>query len=168
MTPLRDQVIKSMQFYQMFLEPSDRKWDVLEVGIDGDELPGGNYKIFGIGNNYKTMDFLPRLNPDYVEDICNVKLPNDMFDLIILSQTIEHVKQPALAVQECFRLLKPNGFLILDSPFVYPYHGEADFDDYWRFSEKGLEVLLKTSGFNVVLSTLYEGILASTLSQKHD
>lgn len=166
MTPLREQVIKSMEMYQMYLEPTDKGWDVLEVGIAGDERPGGNYKLFGIGNNYKTLDVVPDYQPDYVADICHTNLDKELFDLIILSQTIEHVKQPALAVQECYRLLKPNGYLILDSPFMYPYHGEPDFDDYWRFSDRGLKLLLETSLFKVELSTLYDGILASTLSQK--
>jgi len=165
MSLLRDQVIFSMESYRSFLETDNKGWNVLEVGIDGDEKPGGNFKVFGKGNNYKTLDYLERLNPDYIADICDTKLKPE-FDLIILSQTIEHIKTPVKAVRECYRILKPGGYLILDCPFNYVYHGIPEYDDYHRYTHKGLKLLLETVGFKVIFHNLYADILSSALSQK--
>ena len=166
MSELREEVFKSMDAYRTFLEPDGKGWDVLEVGIDGDERPSGNYKNFGIGNNFKTMDFLERLEPDIVADICHTDEKSESWDLIILSQTIEHVKQPMRAVNECYRILKPNGYLILDSPFNYPYHGLPEYDDYHRFTHKGLALMLKEAGFVVISNNVYGEVLASSLGRK--
>jgi SAM-dependent methyltransferase len=155
-----------MQAYCTYLQPDNKGWDVLEVGIDGDERPGGNYKYFGIGNNYRTLDFLERLYPDYVADICDTKMEGGKWDLVILSQTIEHVKEPSRAVTECHRLLKKGGYLILDCPFNYPYHGIPDYDDYHRFTHKGLALLLEQAGFKVLLNNIYEEVLSSALAIK--
>lgn len=166
MTHLRDQVHKAMDVYRMYLNPDNLDWKVMEVGIDGDERPGGNYKLFGVGNDYKTLDFLPRLAPDIVADICDTKLPESEWDLIILSQTLEHVKDPRKAVAECHRLLKPKGHLIVDIPFQYMYHGLPEYDDYWRMTDKGLSLLLREVGFTVLFSSIYEEVLASALARK--
>ena len=168
MSELREEVFKSMEAYRTFLEPDGKGWDVLEVGIDGDERPSGNYKNFGIGNNFKTMDFLERLEPDIVFDLCEPE-PNIIygpFDLIILSQSLEHTKDPQTAVLNSYRMLKTEGYLILDSPFSYPYHGIPEYDDYWRFSDKGLMLLMKEVGFKVLQHNIYGGVLATALGQK--
>ena len=53
-TENRIAVWKSMEEYRDILEPDDKGWYILEIGIDGDEKPSGNYKFFGKGNKWKT------------------------------------------------------------------------------------------------------------------
>jgi len=38
--------------------------------------------------------------------------------------------------------------LFLSTPWIYPYHGEPD--DYFRYSKKVLEYMLKKSGFEII------------------
>jgi SAM-dependent methyltransferase len=134
----------------MGLNPDDKGWKILEVGIDGDEKPSGNYQYFGKGNTWKTLDFLPELKPDYVADITDTKMPDSEWDLIICSQTLEHVFDFKKAISEIYRMLKTEGYAILDSPFEYPYHGVEGYDDYWRISDTALCKLAKEAGFGVV------------------
>jgi len=47
-----------------------------------------------------------------------------------------------------YRVLKPDGHLILSAPWIYPYHSWPS--DYYRFSKDGLRVLLEEGGFKVV------------------
>jgi SAM-dependent methyltransferase len=166
MSQLRDETFKSMDAYRMMLEPDDKGWHVLEVGIDGDERPSGNYRGFGKGNVFKTLDFLDRLHPDIVADICETKLPPGEWDLIILSNTLEHVFEANKAIAECYRLLKKGGHLIVDIPFMYPYHGIPDYDDYWRFSPVALKRILELNGFRVLLDNLYGGVLTTAIAIK--
>lgn len=45
--------------------------------------------------------------------------PNGFFDSIFMGQVFEHTWKPKQVLEECFRILKPSGVLILDTPNVY-------------------------------------------------
>jgi len=163
---MRKAVGEMMNHYRRKLKPDNQGWKILEVGIDGDPKPGGNYKRFGIGNEYRTLDNLKSTEPDFVADICDTKMPSGKWDLVIFSQTIEHIFDFRAAINECFRLLKPSGYLIVDCPFVYPYHGTKEYDDYWRMSHKALGLLLAEAGFERGRSLMCNDILTTALVRK--
>lgn len=74
--------------------------------------------------------------PDQVDLIgtaYDVPAPDGTADAVILSQVIEHLESPLLAMQEAHRLLKPGGLVFLSFPFLYPQH--APPRDYLRFTE---------------------------------
>jgi len=166
MSEVREAVFKTMKGYSKKLNPHNKGWKVLEVGIDGDPKPGGNYKYFGVGNDYKTLDILERLQPDIVADICDTGLPSEEWDLIILSQTLEHIFDFKKAIKECHRLLKKGGFLIVDCPFICKYHGLSGYDDYWRISHKALQILLNNLDFEYGNCGLVDDILTSAIARK--
>lgn len=165
MSRIRQAVFTALEKYAGIIRPNDKGWDVLEVGIAGDPKPGGNFLKFGQGNNYKTLDLLREYDPDIVADICDTKL-EALWDLIILSQTLEHVKYPHKAIKECFRLLRNGGYLIVDIPFQWEYHAEPQFDDYWRASHKGLRLWLEEAGFTIKVISLLDDLLATALVRK--
>lgn len=146
---VRLRIFETMEEYEKLLKPKNKQWRVLEVGIDGDPKPGGNFKYFGDGNVYETLDHLKRLNPTYVQDIQETDLQPEMFDLIICSQTLEHVYNPIKAINEIFRLTKKGGYAILDAPFTYPYHPAQGYGDYWRMTPACMQMLAKDAGFEL-------------------
>ena len=54
-----------------------------------------------------------------VDDICNSKLPERSFDLVLCSEVIEHLRDSAGALAQMHRLLNPGGTLILSTPQRY-------------------------------------------------
>ena len=73
---------------------------------------------------------------DLVCDITDIPEPNASFDVILCSEVIEHIPDPAKAIAEFDRLLKPGGKLILTAPFASlvhfaPYHYCSGFSRYW-------------------------------------
>jgi SAM-dependent methyltransferase len=66
-------------------------------------------------------------------------------DVVLSTETLEHVPDPQSFVTEAFRTLKPGGKLILTVPFAARWHF-IPFD-YWRFTPSGLERLLEASDF---------------------
>jgi SAM-dependent methyltransferase len=136
---------------------------VLDVGIAGDPPPGENYQWFGKSNVYETLDIDSRYDPDHVGDITDAPFTDGQFDLVILSNTLEHVWDFKKAVQECLRV--SNSHVIIDCPFFYPYHAEDDFEDYWRLSKTALIRLLEEEGAEIIKSyqTQY---LSSVLCKK--
>lgn len=155
-----------MASYRDILMPDNKGWDCLEVGIDGDERPSGNYKTFGLGNKWSTLDNVAHLKPDIVADICDTGLKPESYDLIIISQTVEHIYDFFKAFEECARLLKVGGHLIIDCPFMYPFHGTSDYGDYWRISHQAMRKLLTQVGLGVISCNIYSDVLTSALAKK--
>lgn len=84
-----------------------------------------------------------------------VPLPDGSADTVVLSQVLEHLERPAEALLECRRLLRPNGHLLLTTPFFWQLHEEPR--DFYRYSPYGLRYLLSEAGFDVVEVTPYGG-----------
>ena len=64
---------------------------------------------------------------DLVSDITAIPVPDSSFDVILCSEVLEHLPEPAHALDEFARLLKPGGVVILTAPFssnvhMAPYH----------------------------------------------
>lgn len=49
-------------------------------------------------------------------DITNITLPDNTFDVIICNHVLEHIPDDHKALTELFRVLKPGGFAILQTP----------------------------------------------------
>ena len=169
----RQSVLQAMERYKFRLDTMGFKnKKVLEVGIAGDEeykpgKRGGNYTFFSDSNEYKTLDILKEYNPDFVGDICNTEFKDGEWDLVILSQTIEHIWTPKKAVKECSRIIKTGGFLILDCPWNYPQHEELGFGDYWRITPMGIEKLCDEAGL-YILESQHSPYLVSVLAKKNE
>jgi SAM-dependent methyltransferase len=54
--------------------------------------------------------------PDF--DMMNLALPDDTFDAVVHSDTLEHIPDPILALSECRRVLKPGGVCIFTVPII--------------------------------------------------
>jgi SAM-dependent methyltransferase len=65
-------------------------------------------------------------------------------DVVLCSQVLEHVEDPAQAVRELFRVLRPGGWLLLTTHGAYYYHPRPA--DYWRWTHTGLEKVLRDNG----------------------
>lgn len=52
----------------------------------------------------------------YEGDVQNSLLPENSFDFIFVIHTLEHVPHPEKVVEECTRLLKPNGYIFIEVP----------------------------------------------------
>ena len=111
------------------------KGDVLDVGaLDSP------YKKHMKFEKYSVLD-INNKNADYNVDIHNTNIESNKFDTIIATQVLEHLYNPFKAVGEILRMLKPNGYFIASTVFIYPYHGEPN--DYFRFTKFGLKKIFE-------------------------
>ncbi len=94
-----------------------------------------------LGDGYVTCG---EHNEDVKGDLLALPFQDNNFDGIVLTEVLEHCTDPAAALAEVFRVLKPGGLLLVTSPFFWPTHGvEGQYKDYWRFTRQGWELLLK-------------------------
>ena len=85
-------------------------------------------------------------------DAHHLPFDDNTFDLAVIWQVMEYLRDPWKAVEEISRVLTPGGILIGSASFLEPMHGRV----YFNFSQYGLEEILKNSGFGEIL--LWPGI----------
>ena len=66
------------------------------------------------------------------------------FDVVLCLQVLEHVPDPAAAVRELRRVVRPGGRVLASTHGVYPFHPNPE--DYWRWTHTGLERLFHENG----------------------
>lgn len=81
-------------------------------------------------------------------------------DSVLLNQVLEHVDDYDAVLSEIHRVLKDDGKFILSVPFIYHIHGEPN--DYFRFSEYGIQHILQKHNFKI-LEFEYQGYVGTTL-----
>ncbi len=125
------------EFIQRCFRQETISGPVLEVGSGRDKF---NRNLFAKRYKFVATNIYPQ---NVVDRICSVTcLPfrNNSFGCIICEHVLEHVDNPAKAIAEISRVLKPKGLLLLIVPFSWSIH-EKPYD-LWRFSEEGVRALL--------------------------
>jgi SAM-dependent methyltransferase len=91
---------------------------------------------------------------DIICDVCDMKSISDASIGVVLNmESLEHIAHPQGCIDEIFRVLKPDGYLILTTVMHFKIHRTPK--DYWRFAPEGLELLLRR--FKIVDCTLEGG-----------
>jgi predicted SAM-dependent methyltransferase len=85
---------------------------------------------------YNHIDYLSAdLDPKkgmVVEDITQLSFPDNSFDIIFCSHVLEHIADDHKAMKEVYRVLKPNGFALLQVPIKDVFNGkviQATYED---------------------------------------
>ena len=84
---------------------------------------------------------------DVIMDIVQTGLVSESVGTVLILDTLEHVEYLRKAMEEVYRILKPEGILIIGSVMYCPIH---DTHDYWRFTPEGFKSLLKPFAFSFV------------------
>ena len=53
-----------------------------------------------------------------VQSVLKLDFPDNVFDKIILSEVLEHIRNDRKALEEVHRVLKPNGYLVITVPYA--------------------------------------------------
>jgi SAM-dependent methyltransferase len=117
----------SAPYRSLIARPDDEYW-VLEVEASalraGDEL----HRVVG--------------------DVHHLPFASGSVDLVLLSEVLEHLHDPALALAECARALRPGGLLVLTTPQYWHVHGWPS--DFYRYTNHGLAHLCGKAGLRVL------------------
>lgn len=146
--------------------------DILEIGIAGDDKPSGSYKFFGEGNRWSTMDKEKKWEPDYIQDITEPFLEDNSFDVVIMTQALEHIWNYKDALKSIYNITRD--YAIIDCPFMYKFHQDVfrqdlpwdQWDDYHRLTPAGFKKALKEAGFEEV-EIVFNDLNTLAVCRKH-
>lgn len=108
----------------------------------------GTYKPLFDGDDYTGCDIVGGPNVDiFMREPYVLPFEDDLFDVVICGQTLEHVKQPWRLVAEMARVLVPGGVMVLIAPGEGPAHMDVDA---WRFKSDGMYGLAEWAGLTML------------------
>ena len=127
----------------------------------------GLYKHHFLHQEYESADFC-QIDKAYGEityvcDLENIPVESDKYDLILLTQVLEHLPNPAKVLQELNRVLRSGGELWLSTPLYYEEH-EIPYD-FYRYTQYGLKNLLDSTNFSLKKIDWLEGYFGTVSYQ---
>lgn len=133
---------ENYRFFKKELEKFSDSSILVDIGAGRSNF----FDLFERFNRY-SVDFYPYQDINVICDI-NKFLPfkNDSIDIIILSNILEHTKEPNKLLEECFRILKPKGILLGAVPFLKDIHQRPY--DFYRYTDINLYYLLQKNNFD--------------------
>lgn len=109
------------------------------------EYLSGRVLDFGSGRQpYRDLvsgEYVAFERDDYLSNV-------GMVDCVMCNQVLQYVPDPYKTLCKFSRIIQPGGFLVMTYPTCWT---EAESDDMWRFTRSGMEHLLVTTGFKVLV-----------------
>jgi len=132
-------------FRKLLSELGARELDVLDVG--GRIQP---YRPLLAGRllRYVAVDIRKTPLVNIVARGEQIPLESGQFDLVICTQVLEYVPDPAAVIGEIYRVLKPGGCLLLSVPTASLQDAE---EERWRFLPAALRQLVADFGQSEIL-----------------
>jgi SAM-dependent methyltransferase/uncharacterized protein YbaR (Trm112 family) len=112
------------------------------------------------------VSFGPRTQ--IILDAHDIPFEDESFDAVVAQAVLEHVINPQMCVKEIERVLKPNGLIYIETPFMQQVHGGAY--DFTRFTHSGHRSLLRNfdeiksgsvSGAGAAMAWAYQYLMLS-------
>ncbi len=133
--------------YTYFMTKKLQPNSIYSVDIKEDWI--NNCKTFFSQKNIKNVSF-------GMEDLTNIN-HNELFDLILSVDVMEHIENDVKVFQNFYKALKKDGFLIINTPSIYggsDAHKDEDESFIGEHARKGysfedLEAKLKPIGFSI-------------------
>jgi SAM-dependent methyltransferase len=109
-----------------------------EVGLNAGGKEG-HYSHLLNCDQVVNLDLVSRARIDVQGDLHALPFEGESIDVILMTEVLEHLEEPWVALRECHRVLRARGLLVITTRFMYPMH---DVHDYYRYTHEGLQHLL--------------------------
>lgn len=110
--------------------PFDGK--VIDVGGKKNNKRGRFRPPFDKVEAWEYLNIDPSTEPDYCCSAEKIPVPDCRYNWVILCEVLEHLSDPYTVIDECIRILKPGGKIVITTPFLIGIH--ADPYDFQRWT----------------------------------
>ena len=147
--------LAQFEFIRKNIDKPLKNMNILEIGCSVARL----LKKFENDNNvlvgYEAdVEMASRAKDDVkgtiINSMCDIgKLPNNSYDLIMLSHVFEHLDNPIMSLKLLLQALKPNGYIFIEIPnenletVKFMCANKKGVGHYTYFSVKNLQALIK-------------------------
>ncbi len=130
------------------------------------EVGSGKLPFYGLYASYVdeviATDWPESLHgSEFMDFACNLDaglpLRDGCMDGVIASDVLEHIYRPKFVLAELYRVLRPGGIAMINTPFLYWVH-EAPHD-YYRYTPQALKRMAEDAGFEVRRLDALGGVL---------
>lgn len=124
-------------------ETFDLSGPILEIGsyqVEGQEQLA-NMRSLLPGRDFLGIDMRPGPGVDRVANVEQLPFATGTFGTVLALNTFEHVRHFWRGLYEVHRVLRPDGALIISTPFHFRIHEFPG--DYWRFTPAAYEAILE-------------------------
>lgn len=97
---------------------------------------------------YAAFDVYPTAETAFLGDAHRIPVADESMDVVWVQAVLEHVYRPDIVVREIHRVLKSNGLVYAETPFLQPVH-EGAFD-FTRYTVSGHTLLF--DGFDAMVA----------------
>ncbi len=144
---MRESIRELVKICAATLPISEPIYEFGSFQVEGQELIANLRPVFP-NKKYIGADMRPGPGVDVILNLHRINLPSESAGTILILDTLQHVEFPWLALEESYRILKPNGLLIVTSVMNWTIHGYPS--DYWRFTPQAFRTLLRPFNFTFV------------------
>ena len=140
LSPTRKETVQNVRRLIADLEATGRPTRLLVVG--GGSIGQGMEPLYDHPDiAVLSFDIYDSPHVQFIADGHHLPLPDGMFDAVVVQAVLEHVLQPAQVVSEIWRVLKDDGLVYAETPFMQQVH-EGPYD-FTRFTESGHRYLFR-------------------------
>ncbi|HVP37001.1 MAG TPA: class I SAM-dependent methyltransferase [Terriglobales bacterium] len=107
----------------LILPPKEKKGRLLDIGCGSGEflnqMKNFGWEVYGVEINQESADIGNKRGLNiFCGELGGADFPENFFDVVVLSQILEHVYSPGSYLEEIHRLLKEGGILIVGVPNI--------------------------------------------------
>lgn len=157
-TSKRNLIIQLIQFY------ASTSSTLLEIGCGGgklsSELQKLGYQVFSTDYEPTAVEYTKGLgieNAFVCDSGVGLPLKDNCMDLIVMTDVLEHIQDHELAINECKRVLKSGGHIILTVPACPCLFSSWDRwnKHFRRYTRKQLKILAKETNMRIEKLTFW-------------
>lgn len=137
-----ENLTKFVNKYLVPLKEIDAKLTIIDIGSQ--DINGNNRTQFNSPNwKYIGVDIVEGNNVDIVlKDPYKYPFENNSVDIVVSTNTFEHIEFPWKSMEEIARVIKPGGLICIIAP---SFGGKHEETDCWRILIDGMKSLCKWS-----------------------
>lgn len=151
--------IRRKEFIFQLLKDERKTAKIIEIGCGSGYIldylqKKGFKKLRGVDSSEYFLKYYKNIKK-------SIKIPNEKYDIVLLLDVIEHVKEEKTILNKINKILNSGGKLIISVPaymFLWSHHDELN-NHYRRYTSKSLKKILLKTGFKIEKITYWNTIM---------